>query len=172
MNKQINYFELLGLEQKYDLDIALVKKQYLIKQSLYHPDRAKGDLQKKEYTEKSMLLNEAYKILNNDYARAEYILKLNGYEYDDEILKTKLTQNELENILEQYEIIDELEDLASLQKREGEKLLEKKTLIREIASAFKENNFSAALDLTIRLKYFNSLLDNIKLKIKYADNRD
>ena len=39
----MNYFELLNVEQKYDVDLSLLQKQYLSKQALYHPDRAKDE---------------------------------------------------------------------------------------------------------------------------------
>ena len=39
-----------------------------------------------------------------------------------------------------------------------------------ISSFFSENNIKQALDLTVRLKYLTNLVNNIKLKIKNADN--
>lgn len=167
---KINYFELLGIQQSYKLDSSLIKQQYLLMQQTYHPDRVNDIKLQKEYIEKSMLINEAYKILNDDYQRAEYLLILNGYEFNDKNLKNHLTVQELDEILTQHEIVDEIEDLSNLQKIYGEKIKEKSELIDKLNEYFDLGIFSEALDFTIRLKYLTNLITTIKSKIRYADN--
>ncbi|GAB4168816.1 MAG: Fe-S protein assembly co-chaperone HscB [Rickettsiaceae bacterium] len=168
----MNYFDLLDLEQSYELDQSLVRKQYLLKQAEYHPDRANTELEKKNRLEKAMLINEAYKVLSDDYKRAEYLLSIKGVELNDRILNSRLSTEELEVILEQHEIIAEMEALPDLKATEQSKLKEKSLLLQELGQAFRANNLAKALDLTIRLKYLTNLVGNIKLKIKHANNRD
>ena len=168
----MNYFKLLGLEQKYSIDQLLLHRQYLDKQSLYHPDRSTNVSEKRSYLEKSMLLNEAYKTLKDDYLRAEYLLKLLGKNFDNDSLNLVLGKSDLEEILEINEIVDDMNQLQDLEKIENEKLDEKSKLIQELDKNFEDNNIPKALDLTLRLKYLTKLLGNIKLKIKHAAHTD
>lgn len=168
----MNYFKLLELEQRYDIEQNLLQDNYLAKQMEYHPDRTAEDVSKIANIETSMLLNEAYKVLSDDYKRAEYLLKLNGFELSNKQLSLRLTSRELEEILEEYEEIEEMSEVAELIEKEQRKLVTKTELIREMTSHFNKNNFTKALDLTIRLKYLTNLVGNIKLKIKHANNRD
>jgi Fe-S protein assembly co-chaperone HscB len=103
--------------------------------------------------------------------RAEYILQLKGEALNDNTLKTVLSPAQLEEILEEYELIENIrEDLSSLYSIEKNKIEIYKELVHNIAIAFSENNIKQALDLTVRLKYLTNLVNNIKLKIKNADN--
>ncbi|MFK7973882.1 MAG: Fe-S protein assembly co-chaperone HscB [Rickettsiaceae bacterium] len=168
----MNYFQLLGIEQKYDLDPKNLKQTYLRKQQEYHPDRAINDTIKKDNITKSMLINEAYKALSDELTRAEYLLKINDYILDDKTLSGKLSAGEFEAILDQYEIIDQIDELAELQTKKREKIAEKSHLITELTRLFNDHKLSKALDLTIRLKYLTKLVGNINRKIQYANTRD
>jgi hypothetical protein len=65
-----------------------------------------------------------------------------------------------------------MHDSADLIAKEQQKLAMKAELIREITNHFNKNNFTKALDISVRLKYLTNLVGNIKLKIKHANNRD
>ena len=168
----MNYFQLLELEQRYDIEQALLHSNYLTKQMEYHPDQVTDSVSKVKNIEISMLLNEAYKVLSDDYKRAEYLLKLNGFEFSEKQLSLKLSPHELEEILEEYETIEQMHEMTDLIAKEKVKLVIKAELIKEITSHFSKNNFTKALDLTVRLKYLTNLVGNIKLKIKHANNRN
>jgi molecular chaperone HscB len=165
----MNYFDLLGLAQKYDIDPQELKRQYFLMQAKFHPDRAE-ESEKTQAIEISMQLNEAYKILQDDYFRAEYLLKLNGQKFDDQILKNALSEEELEEFLSEFEIIEETSSSLVLEKMENTKLAEKAALVSEITRRFAENKLNEALDLTVRLKYLTNLVGNIRAKLKYANN--
>ena len=139
----MNYFELFAIEQKYDIDQKLLQKQYFSLQTKYHPDRSKNELERSENLEYSMLINEAFKILSHD---------------------------QLEEILNNYELIEELQDLPQLYAAAQDKIEDCQKLVHEIGISFRENNIKQALDLTVKLKYLTNLVGNIKLKIKNADN--
>ena len=168
----MNHFQLLELEQKYDLDPAIVKAQYFSKQAVYHPDKVTNTNLQTEYLEKSMQLNEAYKILKDDYLRAEYMLKLCGQDLSDKALSAKLTPHELEEIMEMHEELDETDDIVELAAMKSAKTKEKKLMAEKLAEYFAEEKITKALDLTIRLKYLTNLVGNIKLKIKHANHLD
>ena len=166
----MNYFELLDIEQKYDIDFALLKKQYLGKQALYHPDRASSDSLRTKNLDISMQLNEAYKILKDDYMRAEYLLKILGQKFDDRVMRDALTTIELEDIMTSHETLNAMEELSDLQLLKSNKMLEKATMIRVLTECFYKKNITKALDITVRLKYLTNLVKNIDFKIKHADN--
>ncbi len=168
----MNHFQLLELERKYDLDLALLKARYLSRQAVCHPDKATNASMEKGYLERSMLLNEAYKILKDDYLRAEYMLKLLGQDFSEGALSQKLTVHELEEIMDMHEALDETDDVAELVSMKSAKTQEKKLMILELAEYFAEEKTTKALDLTIRLKYLTNLVGNIKLKIKHANHLD
>ena len=166
------YFQLLDLQEEYTLDKKQLRKKYLEMQIKFHPDKAIGEKQKREFLEKSMKLNEAEKILKDDYLRAEYMLKLAGAELNDYTLRDAISTDELEEIMEINEMVEATEDLHKLQKIMKLKLQEKEEMVGKLGSFFDENNIAKALDLTVRLKYLTNLVRNIELKIKYANSRD
>jgi molecular chaperone HscB len=167
----MNHFELLNLEQRYDIDLRLLQKQYLLKQSLHHPDRANSGSNRIKNLDISMQLNEAYKILKDDYMRAEYLLKILK-KFDENILHESLTTYELEEIIESHEELDLMDSIESLQSLKDNKMLTKSKMIEALTESFKDNNITKALDITVRLKYLTNLVKNIDLKIKHANSRD
>ena len=61
-------------------------------------------------------------------------------------------------------------EIVSLYVIKKDKIAICEKLVHDIGIAFSENNIKQALDLTVRLKYLTNLVNNIKLKIKNADN--
>lgn len=167
-----DYFQLLDLQKKYNIDKAQLKSKYLAMQIKFHPDRSTSEEERRVFLEQSMKLNEAEKVLKDDYLRAEYMLKLAGSKFDDSTLQNAISAQELEEIMEMHETIDDTEDLGELEKMELLKLQEKDGIVRELGVCFDKNNIAKALDLTVRLKYLTNLVKNIKLKVKNADSRD
>jgi len=166
-NFKMNYFELFQIEQRYDVDLAKLQTQYFALQAKYHPDIPGADAQSLDL---SMQLNEGYRILKDDYLRAEYYLRLKGVEFDDRLLKNRLSEEELATIMEQLEELEELEDYGLLSAMHDSKLAEKKAMIINLTKCFIQNKLDQALDITIRLKYLTNLVGNIKSKIKNANN--
>lgn len=166
----MNYFELFAIEQTYNIDQKLLQTQYFVLQAKHHPDRSRNELERRENLEYSMLINEAFKILQDDYLRAEYLLKIKGEFIDDNKLKNLLSPDQLEEILESYELIEITQDLSQLHKLQHDKSEDCQKLVLKLEQEFKANNLKQALDLTARLKYLTNLVGNIKLKIKNANN--
>ncbi|MDP4708862.1 MAG: Fe-S protein assembly co-chaperone HscB [Rickettsiaceae bacterium] len=168
----MNHFELLNLEQRYDIEPSVLLQQYLLKQALYHPDRANSDSDRIENLNISMQLNEAYKTLKDDCMRAEYLLTILGQKFDDRFLRDALTASELEAIIELHEELDLIDAVADLQSLKDNKIVEKTQMVRELTECFEGKNITKALDITLRLKYLTNLVKNIDLKIKHANSRD
>ena len=78
--KQVNEFRLLGISEKFDLDLEELEDAYLKLQQIYHPDKY-SQLSEKEIkysTLLSSMINEAYQKLNSSISRASVLLQLNG----------------------------------------------------------------------------------------------
>lgn len=160
----MNHFQLLELEQSYDLTPAILKKQYLSMLAKFHPDRAPAG-KNAEYVAKSMLINEAYKTLLDPYERAKYMLEQQGYSINEGTTNSSDKLNLVE-IMEEYDWVEECANPAELQKFEQEKKQQQQGLIGEISTAFANNNFAQALDYSLRLKYLSNLIKYIKEKTK------
>lgn len=162
----MNYFTIFGLEEKYDLSLKELKDKYLQLMQLYHPDRAQiGEA--KEYIEKSMMFNEAYKILSDSYERAKYMLNMYGYKIGDDSI---LHPSELEEILAEYDTLETINSLDELKEKESRHNKKIEMILSKISESFIRNKVNDALDYTVRLKYFTNLLKNIKARMKHANN--
>jgi molecular chaperone HscB len=168
----INYFELFELEQKYEIDLTVLHRQYLQKQTLHHPDRSGSGDERIKNLEISMQLNEGYKILKDDFLRAEHLLKILGQKFDDQELKGKLSSAELEEIMESYEQLEDLETIDQLKSFKMVKLKEKEKITLQLMEAFRNNHTGKAVEIALSLKYLTNLVGNIDAKIKNANNRD
>lgn len=158
-----NYFELLSVEKRYDIDLEILNQQYLAMQIKYHPDRA---LDKTQNLSIASDLSRAYSVLKDDFKRAEYMLLLGGVSLDDAQAYIVLSDLELEHIWNDREILEDTEDRYALETMMQNKLAEKNTLITKLTEAFGNEAFKAALYETVRLKYINNLLENIERKIR------
>lgn len=77
---ELTYFELLGLDARFDLDPAVLREHYLRLAREIHPDRGgdaagSSDLERERLTARA---NEAYRTLASPVLRAEYLLELSG----------------------------------------------------------------------------------------------
>lgn len=81
---ELTYFELLGLDARFELDPAVLREHYLRLAREIHPDRGgtdggpaagPGDLERERLTARA---NEAYRTLASPVLRAEYLLELSG----------------------------------------------------------------------------------------------
>jgi molecular chaperone HscB len=158
-----NYFELLSIEKRYDIDLGFLNKQYLAMQVQYHPDITSG---KSHDISIASDLSRAYSILKDDFKRAEYMLLLAGVSLDDSQAYIVLSDLELEHIWNDREILEYTEDKSDLEKMMQNKLAEKNTLITKLTEAFVNEDFKAALYQTVLLKYINNFLENIERKIR------
>jgi len=89
----MNYFELFAIEQTYNIDQKLLQTQYFILQAKHHPDRSRNEIERRENLEYSMLINEAFKILQDDYLRAEYLLKIYLSCTNSSMIKARIVKN-------------------------------------------------------------------------------
>jgi molecular chaperone HscB len=74
-------FQLLGIAPRFHLDEATLEKSYRDLSRKVHPDKfAKAEARERRFSiEQSTQLNQAFKSLRDPTARAEYLLKTNGF---------------------------------------------------------------------------------------------
>ncbi len=138
-------------------------------QSRYHPDLVQNLDEKQRYANIAIELNEGYKILKNDYARAVYLLKLENIDVAD-TKANKVPEDLLEAIwqiseqLEQITKLDDLEPLiGSLEVKHG-------ATISELIQSFRNKNYPLATIKTMEMKYYQNLITTAKEKKRNAAN--
>lgn len=153
-----NFFEIFSLPTKFSLDHEALEEKYLEFQKQFHPDNAStADI------ERSIAVNDAYKILINPIRRASHILQLNDIDLEDDSKAPKADQATLLEILELQEQVSEItpEKIHDLQKELSNK---EKILLAEVAQKLENQDFAAAAQILIRAKYFDKTLRDLKAK--------
>ena len=82
----MNYYEFLGLPASLALDSTELEKQFYSLSRKYHPDMhaRKSPAERQQAEENTALLNDAYRTLRDPIARAEYLLKLQGFDIGEQ----------------------------------------------------------------------------------------
>jgi molecular chaperone HscB len=81
-----DYFRFLGLEPKLSVDAQDLQRRFYALSRLLHPDHyQRATPTERQFSlEATAILNDAYRILRDPVARAEYILKEEGFEIGDQ----------------------------------------------------------------------------------------
>jgi Fe-S protein assembly co-chaperone HscB len=80
-----NYFENFSFNVDFNIDLEELENKYLEFQKQFHPDNSiSADV------EKSISINEAYKVLKNPLQRASHILQLNGIDLENDSIAQRL----------------------------------------------------------------------------------
>ena len=81
-----NHFELLGLPVAFALDPARLESGYRELQGAVHPDRfaAASDAERRIAMQWATHANEAYRTLRDPLERARYLLRLRGFDTEEE----------------------------------------------------------------------------------------
>src|SRR5580692_10226867 len=127
----VDYFTFFDLSRKLDLDVAVLDKDFYELSRKLHPDlNAQADRKEQEWSlQQSSLLNDAHRTLKDPIKRTEYLLKLEGVEFEEQSktateqarstgeVKTQIVPPGL--LEEVFELNMQLEELR-MQKKMGE----------------------------------------------------
>lgn len=81
-----DYFAIFGIEKKLALDVEDLQRRFYANSREWHPDRhARAGAQQLAYAEEaSATLNDAWRALRDPVARAEYVLKGEGFDIGEQ----------------------------------------------------------------------------------------
>ncbi len=163
-----NHFSALGLPVTFDLDLAVLEKEYFLRQRRYHPDKLMGKsaAERREAIARSMQANEAYQTLQLSLTRAQHLLELQGEKGGTP------SQALLTEVLEWREALAEAESLLQIDALEAQNLCAMEDTTGKLSAAFGANNWSQAHELTIRLSYAMKSQEEIRLKKKRMAKKD
>jgi len=104
-----NYYDFFGLEHRLDLDAKDLEKRFYALSRQYHPDRftLKGREEQQAALDATAILNDAYRTLRDPLARAEYLLKENGFDIGEQGTKN-VPPELLEEVFELNMALEEL----------------------------------------------------------------
>ena len=148
----MTYFEVFSLPPKLGLDAAALEKSFYRLSREFHPDRfaSKTAEEQAAATEKSSLLNDAYRTLRDPIRRTEYLLETEGVEMEEQSVKA--TESARASGTEKKQIVppDLLEEAFELNMQLEEMKMAKKMgdddpqLRKDLETA--KANFTAMLD--------------------------
>ena len=157
----INHFFNLNLEVKYELDLNLLEKNYLELQQKYHPDKSLSDL------DKSIAINESYKILSNPTLRAEHLLELQNIFLDDDQKSLKPDIEILKEIILLQENIEDCQNIEQLNGYQQSIDNQCADLILQFLKNYQNKNFEIAGQNIIKIKYLKKTSLMIKTKLNF-----
>jgi molecular chaperone HscB len=161
----LSKFDVLGVPEKYDLDLSELERRYRERSREVHPDRfaRAAAAERLRALEASSALNDAYRVLRNPTARAEHLLALRGVTVAD---NEPVPQDFLLEILELREALAEAKganDSAGVARMEGEMRARHEASMRRIAELFASGG---SLDdirrELVNLRYFQRFLDEVE----------
>ena len=164
----MSHFELFNLPTELDIDLALLKSNFLALQQQYHPDKAED---KDLALIKSSEINQAYKVLANVDSRAAYLLSLKK---QDHHLDQSISDFEfLQSALEIREQLDEAFVTAELQSLKKEVQQWMDGLVREFKLDYTHEEWADARDTVRKLRFFQKVMNDIdKAEDQLLDDED
>ena len=167
MDMSRNYFELLGLEPGYDVDLALLSERYRALQKEWHPDRfAHGsDRERRMAVQYTAHLNEALATLKSPLRRAQYLLLLAGRDTHGE----SAGQLDPMFLMEQMELRERLAEVGDNSDPDVEldALAEQaqaamRTLQHEFVSLYAQSDLDAAEAVVRKMQVMTKLVSEIE----------
>lgn len=161
----MDYFQIFGIENKFNLDLKGLSERYQTIQKSVHPDKfARGSSQEQMLAvKKSTLVNDAYQTLKNPLKRAEYMLTLRGVEQPSEQASFSdndflMRQMELREMLAEIKFSDDVNaavfEMTQVLEREFEQLF--KAMQIQLSENTLAANKQACSDLR-KLKFYQKL---------------
>jgi molecular chaperone HscB len=171
-----DYFAIFGIEKKLALDLEDLQRRFYANSREWHPDRhARAGAAQLAYAEAaSATLNDAWRVLRDPVARAEYVLKGEGFDIGEQRGKD-VPPELLEEVFELNMALEEARDGDAAAKAEVARALTKfEGLLNEIDvqrdAIFLEYDAAPCRDILNKLR---SLLNRRKyLQNLVRDARD
>jgi molecular chaperone HscB len=169
-----NYFELFGVEAKFDIELNALENNYRQIQAQTHPDRfvTAAASEKLRSMQQATLANEAYQTLKNSANRAKYLLELQGITAISETntaMPTEFLMQQMEwrEVLEDGVASKSVETIESL-------LLEIKKEVKSLQLSLIDlldikKDYNLATDATRKLIFLDKVSEDIKNALELLD---
>ncbi|KAE8125253.1 hypothetical protein FH972_020084 [Carpinus fangiana] len=165
VDQSVDYFQIFGLEKKYDIEVENLDGKYKDWQKKLHPDlvHSKSEEEREYAAEQSARVIDAYHTLSKPLSRAVYILRLQGVDVDEEETLSDLEL--LSEILEIREAVEEAADSQALNQIKSQMQERLNHWSNSFANAFKCRKFEEALDSIRRMTYYERVNEEITKKL-------
>lgn len=167
-----DFFHLFAIEPAFEVDLVTLEQHYRNLQKRLHPDffAHRGPLERRLSLEHITRVNEAWQILTDSLSRADYLLRLVGWQSN----KTTTDPEFLYTVMELRESLEEVNPQAAdaMQRLEGlrtEALGRMQTEERQIAALFRD--FFAQNNPEL-LAQIARLVDRIRYHRRYLEELD
>lgn len=152
----LGYFELLGVDARFDLDTAALRTRFLERARAMHPDRfPDADPHTQQLSiHNSARLNQAFAVLSDPVSRAEYLLELAGGKPSSQDKRVPP-----EVLSESLMVREELEEARQASDAFA------RTRIREQARARRDQRLHRIAELARRLPGDEALRDGLRLEL-------
>lgn len=158
-----NYFELLGLPERFSLDTHLLDENYKAFLRVFHPDRFAGEdaLKQRLAQQMSTRINDARDTLTDPLKRARYLCSLRGLDVNRSgLLSTEFLSNQMDWFEKEESVLES----GSTDEKEAfcEKLkMHEKDVLDGLAKAFDAHDDQNSLRLSQELTYWERLLERL-----------
>ncbi|PON42075.1 Co-chaperone Hsc [Parasponia andersonii] len=161
VDQSVDYFQIFGLEKKYDIEDQNLDGKYKDWQKKLHPDlvHSKSKKEREYAADQSARVIDAYCTLTKPLSRAIYVLKLEGVNVDEEETISELDL--LAEIMEIREAVEEAADSQALNQIQSEMQEKIKHWSNLFANAYRDRNFGEAVTAIRRMTYYERVTEEI-----------
>ncbi|XP_034026796.1 LOW QUALITY PROTEIN: iron-sulfur cluster co-chaperone protein HscB [Thalassophryne amazonica] len=161
-----SYFQIMGCDCTFSVDIQKLQKTYLQLQRSLHPDNFTPEIycRKRRFENQSALVNKAYQTLLRAFGRGLYMLELRGMHIEEGTDPGADSDFliELMEINEALERAKSSEEASKIGRDAKEKVAE---LTEEIDAALRKGELQAAKALLAEMNYFANIEEKVKEKL-------
>ncbi|HEY0137991.1 MAG TPA: Fe-S protein assembly co-chaperone HscB [Nannocystis sp.] len=157
-----DYFALLGLDRRWQVDRSALERSYLERSRQAHPDAfvGQGAAAQRSALEASSRLNTAYSVLRDPVRRAEYLVKLGGVDLDSSDPVRGSPQPSQSFLIQMIELRERLaEDDTDAIRDEIEARAEQ--AFDEAVAALERNDIPVAARELVARRYYQRFLDEV-----------
>ena len=165
----IDPFQMLGVERRFDLDLAVLEKTHRELSRALHPDRyaQTGASERRAALEKAASVNEAWRTVRDPIRRAEALFRVHGIVVGED-KEPKATPAFLMEVLEEREALADARAAKDLTKVRavGEKMAARaKDIEQKLAAGFGSAADTAAIAALVpllgELRFYKRFLDEV-----------
>ena len=162
----LDFFQRLGVETAFDLDLDRLEKQYVGFQRALHPDRfaTKPARERAIAQSQAVALNEAFEALKDPLRRAAYLLRLKGRGSAGDGEKTVADAALLSEAMDRREALAEAGDIALVEKQMVEAGAAAVDVLARLSQSFAGDDLDAAGRLVLRLTYLRKFLEEARIR--------